>query len=113
MLGCKLWINLGFFGVMADQLTAGRARVFKKAQSATTVNTRCLWPWCKVMMILAGGMSRRPANMVALLSLRLATCQCFSGYLLTKASRFGIWTFASVSLFMTSFSPMILLSARM
>ena len=63
------------------------------------------------MMRLAGGLFCRPANKVALLSLRLATCQCFSGYLLTKASRFGIWTFASVSLFMTSFSPMILLSA--
>ena len=37
--------------------------------------------------------------------------QCFSGYLLTKPSRFGMRTLGSVSAFMTSFSPMILASA--
>jgi hypothetical protein len=39
--------------------------------------------------------------------------QCFSGYRLTKAFRFGMFTFGRVSAFMTSFSPMILLPARM
>ena len=36
-----------------------------------------------------------------------------SGYLLTKPSRFGICTFGRLSAFITSLSPMILLSARM
>ena len=39
--------------------------------------------------------------------------QCFSGYRLTKPSRFGIFTFGNVSAFITSLSPMILLRARM
>jgi hypothetical protein len=43
----------------------------------------------------------------------LPLIQCFSGYLLTNPSRFGIFTFGKVSAFMTSFSPMILLSAKM
>ena len=38
--------------------------------------------------------------------------QCFSGYLLMKPSRLGIFTLGNVSAFITSFSPMILLSAR-
>jgi hypothetical protein len=39
--------------------------------------------------------------------------QCFSGYRLTKPSRFGIFTFGKVSAFMTSLSPITLLPARM
>jgi len=42
----------------------------------------------------------------------IAWHQCFSGYLLTNALRFGIATFGRVSAFITSFSPMILLRAR-
>jgi hypothetical protein len=39
--------------------------------------------------------------------------QCLPGYRLTKPSRFGIFTFGNVSAFITSLSPMILLSVRM
>ncbi len=39
--------------------------------------------------------------------------QCFSGYRLTNPFRFGICTFGSVSAFITTFSPMTLLRARM
>jgi Transposase len=38
--------------------------------------------------------------------------QCFSGYLLMNPSRLGIFTLGKVSAFITSFSPIILLSAR-
>jgi hypothetical protein len=34
MLGYKLWISAGFFGVTADQLTTGRARSSAARQSA-------------------------------------------------------------------------------
>jgi hypothetical protein len=36
MLGYKLWISAGFFGVMADQLTTGRARIFKQRYPAVS-----------------------------------------------------------------------------
>jgi hypothetical protein len=39
--------------------------------------------------------------------------QIFSGFQMTKFSAFGIFTLGSVSAFITSFSPMILLSERM
>jgi hypothetical protein len=38
--------------------------------------------------------------------------QCFSGYLLMKPSRLGIFTLGNVSPLITSFSPMIVFSAR-
>jgi hypothetical protein len=42
----------------------------------------------------------------------VARRQCLSGYRLTNPFRFGICTFGKVSAFIASFSPMILLPAR-
>ena len=55
----------------------------------------------------AGGLLHRLRSEMA------SAIHFLSGYLLTKPSRFGIRTFGSVSLFITSFSPMTLLSASM
>src|SRR5215831_8632645 len=68
-------------------------------------------PWCRGRHWLGhscnvGAVRRRQANSLD------APRQCFSGYLLMNPSRLGIFTLGKVSAFIASFSPIILLSAR-
>ncbi len=66
---------------------------------------RALHPSCSRKQKAGGSFRRPPANR--------RVNQCFSGYRLTKPFLFGMFTFGKVCAFITSFSPMILLPARM
>ena len=63
-------------------------------------------PHSSYQLWIAAGHRRRQANSLD------APRQCFSGYLLMNPSRLGIFTLGKVSAFIASFSPIILLSAR-
>src|SRR5215467_5986992 len=63
-------------------------------------------PHSRYQLWIAAGHRRRRANSLD------APRQCFSGYLLMNPSRLGIFTLGKVSAFIASFSPIILLSAR-
>src|SRR5262249_13108743 len=63
-------------------------------------------PHSRYQLWIAAGHRRRQANSLD------APRQCFSGYLLMNPSRLGIFTLGKVSAFIASFSPIILLSAR-
>src|SRR5215831_10790926 len=79
----------------------GRSAGFSPLRMRSTYS-----PHSRYQLWIAAGHRRRQANILD------APRQCFSGYLLMNPSRLGIFTLGKVSAFIASFSPIILLSAR-
>src|SRR6516164_11547729 len=79
----------------------GRSAGFSPLRMRSTYS-----PHSRYQLWIAAGHRRRQANSLD------APRQCSSGYLLMNPSRLGIFTLGKVSAFIASFSPIILLSAR-
>src|SRR5262249_16893510 len=79
----------------------GRSAGFSPLRMRSTYS-----PHTRLQLWVAAGHRRGQGNSLA------APPQSFSGYLLMNPSRLGIFTLGKVSAFIASFSPIILLSAR-